>query len=355
MQNRLTLKEGIVLVLFFTVQFFWLSTVITHSEDARLSERGERAVSAVPDVPAVHDIAAIDTYISLGSAGVPAVSPPPNTVISSESNPFETFTRTNELVNAVTPQLTTSDLGSQIKYCIVFPLLEDSGLPTGNVPVCPLSPTPPGPPPPPGSPRLTVSKVVVNNNGGMATTSNFTLLVGSTTVLSGVERVFAAGDYSVSEATTTITVGTTTTTYLQSFSGACDPLGRVVLAAGDRKTCTITNDDKGPDDEQGGHPGDGNGGDDDNGNGGDRDGDDNGNGDRGGITGGRYGPPGQVLGTTTPPFVGGAPAEPGAPNAGAGGERDGTLGLLIFSFVSSLLGTLYLRLTRISREVAALC
>ncbi len=84
---------------------------------------------------------------------------------------------------------------------------------------------------------LTVTKVVVNNNGGNNTISDFHLFVDdgfvSTAVNSGSTTVLASGTYQVSEAGS---VG-----YQASFSGDCDPSGNVTLAPGDNKSCTITN------------------------------------------------------------------------------------------------------------------
>ena len=180
----------------------------------------------------------------------------------------ETFRAGTALVG-VAPTSTPPDLGSLIKYCIIFPLLESAGppMPDFNVPPCPAGPPGPGEPP-----RLTVVKDVVNDDEGIATTTDFTLLVGSTTVRSGVVRFFLPGTYRVSEATTTVTVGTTTMTYAADFSGDCDATGSVTLVLGDDKVCVVTNDDSGP----GGQGGDGG----DGGNGGD--GGDGGGGDDGG-------------------------------------------------------------------------
>lgn len=232
---------------------------------------------------------------------------------------------------------THADLGAHIKYCIVFPLLNAAGspIPQFDVPVCPGGNT--TTPPTGDAPRLTVVKIVINDDSGTATTSDFTLRVGSATVLSGIARVFTPGTYVVSEATTTVTVGTTTMTYTQSFSGDCDASGNVSLALGDNKTCTIINDDLGPG-GQGGDPGGG----DPGGNGGD--GGDDGDGDGGGNGGGRRSSGGRVAGASNPPFMGGADGVPGTPNTGSG-DFDGTMGLLVFSFVSIILGFVYLRVS----------
>jgi hypothetical protein len=86
-------------------------------------------------------------------------------------------------------------------------------------------------------PKLTVTKVVVNDNGGKKVVSDFPLFVGDTEVTSGVTNYFDAGDYTVTE--------NPDSGYAKSYSGDCGPAdGSITLAAGDNKTCTITNDDK---------------------------------------------------------------------------------------------------------------
>lgn len=81
---------------------------------------------------------------------------------------------------------------------------------------------------------LTVTKVVVNDDGRTATVADFPLFVGSTSVTSGVPATFNAGTYTVSEDNLPGYVGT--------FSGACAG-GTVTLTIGQTAACTITNDD----------------------------------------------------------------------------------------------------------------
>ncbi len=90
--------------------------------------------------------------------------------------------------------------------------------------------------------RLIVIKKVVNDNGGTAAPSDFTLAVNATdpTPASfkgadtpGVEVTLAPGAYSVSE-----TGGPAG--YSGSFSAACTG----TIALGETKTCTVTNDDR---------------------------------------------------------------------------------------------------------------
>jgi Prealbumin-like fold domain len=97
------------------------------------------------------------------------------------------------------------------------------------------------------APKLTVIKHVVNDNGGSATASQFTMHIkqSGTDVSgkspfagseSGVQRTLDAGSYFVSESDGP-------TGYAASISGACAASGAVSLAPGDVKTCTITNND----------------------------------------------------------------------------------------------------------------
>jgi hypothetical protein len=88
------------------------------------------------------------------------------------------------------------------------------------------------------APRLTVTKIVVNDNGGTRTVINFPLFVGATSVVSGVQNSFNAGSYVVSE--------TSDPAYTSTISGDCASNGSVTLALGDVKACTITNDDIAP-------------------------------------------------------------------------------------------------------------
>jgi hypothetical protein len=85
---------------------------------------------------------------------------------------------------------------------------------------------------------LTVTKVVVNDDGGEASVEDFPLYVGETSVSSGEENEFDPGTYTVSEENETDYVGT--------FSGDCDSQGHITLTAGQNATCTITNDDPEP-------------------------------------------------------------------------------------------------------------
>lgn len=101
---------------------------------------------------------------------------------------------------------------------------------------------------------VTLTKVVINDNGGTATSSDFTIhlhqMVGETMVdVDGSPQPGSAsgttysnlmlGDYHVAE-----TGGPSG--YSVSFSGDCNSDGTMELAAGESKSCTVTNDDNPP-------------------------------------------------------------------------------------------------------------
>lgn len=83
-------------------------------------------------------------------------------------------------------------------------------------------------------PTLTVVKLVANAHGGTKSATDFPLFVGETQVSSGAATNFQPGTYSVTE--------TNALGYSASYSENCAN-GSITLAAGDTKTCTITNSD----------------------------------------------------------------------------------------------------------------
>jgi hypothetical protein len=89
-------------------------------------------------------------------------------------------------------------------------------------------------------PTLTVTKIVVNDDGGTAVVGDFNLFIdcggGPIAVASGVANTVAAGTCTVSETDPG-------TAYVGTIGGDCDEAGEVTLAAGENKECTITNDD----------------------------------------------------------------------------------------------------------------
>ena len=84
------------------------------------------------------------------------------------------------------------------------------------------------------SPQLTVSKVVINNNGGTKVAADFPLFIDGSSVTNGVASTTSIGSHVVTE--------TIDSRYSQTFSASC-PGGDISLVYGDNKTCTITNDD----------------------------------------------------------------------------------------------------------------
>lgn len=97
-------------------------------------------------------------------------------------------------------------------------------------------------------PKLQVLKVVINDNNGVATVGSFPLFISknfaTSTVVSGATSTVTAGTWTVTE--------TSNSSYTATFSGDCNASGQVILAAGQAKTCVITNNDVAPGGEGGG-------------------------------------------------------------------------------------------------------
>lgn len=338
MASTRTFRRSLI-VGFLLVQFFWLFATFAYSETSR-SDRDSRESGTLTESTSPASLSSI-TPEKPAEPRAPLVPSSPSSAANQPSDPSAPSAATD-------PSTPGTDLGSRIKYCIVFPILNAAGapIPTFDVPQCEgASPPPPPPPPPPGSPRLTVVKVVINDDSGSATTTDFTLFVGSTTVQSGVKRTFLAGTYVISEATTTVTKGTTTMMYVADFSGDCNSAGSVTLALGDDKTCVLTNDDEGPGGQGGEGPGGNGGGPGGNGGGPGSSGGGPSSSSSGGSSGGSASsgsgsalyPGGQIAGVTpTPDYMGGYTPEPGPPNAGLGGRFADLLGMLLFSGMSAL-------------------
>ncbi len=87
-----------------------------------------------------------------------------------------------------------------------------------------------------GLARLTVNKVVINDNGGSNSVDDFDLFINGNPVLNGSSTIVIVGTYIVSE---TPVLG-----YVGTIGGDCDSQGVIVLSPGDDKICTITNDDE---------------------------------------------------------------------------------------------------------------
>jgi len=88
---------------------------------------------------------------------------------------------------------------------------------------------------------ITVIKDVVNDNGGTAEASAFTLYVNDTIVTSGASTYFADGDYSVSE--DSLPGYAKTSIICRDGEEVISRTGDFTLSAGQAITCTITNDD----------------------------------------------------------------------------------------------------------------
>ena len=101
---------------------------------------------------------------------------------------------------------------------------------------------------PPPTPTLSVVKEVVNDDGGTRAPADFSLHVKA----AGVDVAGSPQAGSAAGTTYTLEPGTYTVSedelagYAASFSGDCEASGEVILAAGDAKICTITNDDVAP-------------------------------------------------------------------------------------------------------------
>ena len=84
---------------------------------------------------------------------------------------------------------------------------------------------------------ITVTKVVTNDNGGTALPDDFNLTLEGDAVTSGVAVVVDPGTYTAGE---TLLAGYT----FEGFTGDCDEDGEITVAAGENKTCTLTNNDQ---------------------------------------------------------------------------------------------------------------
>src|SRR4029079_986225 len=76
-------------------------------------------------------------------------------------------------------------------------------------------------------PKLTVTKVVINDDGGTKVVADFPLFVNGGSVTSGVQNGFNAGVYTVSE--------TNLPGYAGTISGDCAANGTVTLGIGETK------------------------------------------------------------------------------------------------------------------------
>lgn len=88
------------------------------------------------------------------------------------------------------------------------------------------------------APKLTVTKIVTNNDGGTLSVLDFPLFVDSNAVTSGAQVTYNAGIHTVSE--------TNQFGYVGTIGGDCAADGSITLNPGDVKACTVTNDDVAP-------------------------------------------------------------------------------------------------------------
>src|SRR5262249_11032130 len=72
--------------------------------------------------------------------------------------------------------------------------------------------------------HITVTKVMVNDNGGTSVVPDFTLKVGDQVVTSGITATIAEGTSAITESGPS--------GYTASFSGGCDPNGNITMKAG---------------------------------------------------------------------------------------------------------------------------
>ena len=97
-----------------------------------------------------------------------------------------------------------------------------------------------GPDEEPRTAKITVTKLITNDNGGNNAIADFQLFVNNgsvvTNVTSGVETTVSAGSYTVGE--------TGVSGYVATIGGDCALDGSITLNSGDVKSCTITNNDQ---------------------------------------------------------------------------------------------------------------
>jgi len=95
----------------------------------------------------------------------------------------------------------------------------------------------------PQNATLTVVKTVVNDSGGSAVSSNWTMSVAGPTPLSFPGAASPGTTNTVQPGSYTITESGGPSGYSLSYTGDCDSGGHVSLATGESKTCVLTNDD----------------------------------------------------------------------------------------------------------------
>jgi len=98
----------------------------------------------------------------------------------------------------------------------------------------------------PGAATLTVVKTVVNDNGGSAVSSNWTMNVAGPTPLSFPGAGSPGTSNTVEPGAYTVTESGGPAGYTLTYSGDCDAAGNVTLTAAQTQTCVLTNNDLAP-------------------------------------------------------------------------------------------------------------
>ena len=253
--------------------------------DARTSA-SERAIAQSVALPA-----------STGSSTTESIQAVPN-IIMGTSTPHSDFVQTNDaetsderqpLMSLVSSSssFTLDDLGSQIKYCIVFPFLNSFGppIPTFHVPGCPNAATTPG-----DSDTSSTSITTGTLSGTVVASPSSTPTTIATGTLSGT--VVSSADATLSGTVVATSVGNG-----GGSSGGGGSGGGGSSGSGGRSGSSASN---------GSSPS--------------------------GVGGGN--PAGEVLGAST--------SIPGVPNTGAGGEAARTMFSLLLSGLMALSGAWYL-------------
>ncbi len=176
------------------------------------------------------------TLTATGSVGSPTNLSGTTPVASGASFRADTYT----LAETTGPAGYTASLYSCVKNGGVAVASNSITLSLGDTAICTITNTFL----PPDAPRLTVIKHVINDNGGTALAGAFTMNVtgagGFANSFPGVEApgttiTMPVGAYSVDETSTL-------TTYAKTLSADCTG----TIAAGQTKTCTVTNNDNPP-------------------------------------------------------------------------------------------------------------
>ena len=240
--TRAACVGGMFYVILLALVFFWGNQRLAFAEVTSVfSKFNERVGQPLPEVPPLPEL--------------PETSPDIDNLVEEEL--CKIYTRLNEAGEPI-PQFETEGC-------------EGSG-----------NPPPPPPPPPPGGgdggtentlarctdgvdndgdskidledpdcssfrPTLTVTLVVVNDNGGTNSTSSYSLSVNKSSPGSSESIGLSSGVATVLSGAGTWTLeGAQKAGYSAIYSGDCNAAGEVTLSAGQTKSCTITSNDVAP-------------------------------------------------------------------------------------------------------------